>query len=159
VEASAIDLIGKANLTNRMSGHHEGSFGRITSQRVISMLTAKKINVQHKAILLTINKYYRSDMSPEELYEMTRGIWKVGETNRNRVEFAISLYQGIVLEVYRIEQWYPAGTLIYNTRDSSHFKDSGRWEFSGSIAHDIRDEYVGFSVGKAGQNPIRYVNI
>jgi hypothetical protein len=159
VEAAAIDLIGKARLTNRMSGHHESSFGRITSQRVISMLTARKIKVQHKAILITINKLYRSDMSPEELYEVTRGIWRVGEPNRNKVEFAMALYQGIVLEVYRIKQWYPAGTLKYKTRDSSDFKNSGRWEFSGSIAKDIREEYIDFSVGKAGQNPIRYVNI
>ena len=159
VEAAAIDLIGKGLLTNRMSGHHEDSFGRITSQRVISMLTAKKIEVQHKSILITINKLYRSDMSPEELYEVTRGIWRVGETNRNKVEFAMALYQGVVLEVYRIEQWHPAGTFEYKTRDSSDFKSSGRWEFSGSVAKDIRDEYIGFSVGKAGQNPIRYVNI
>ena len=159
VEAAAIDLIGKARLTNRMSGHHESSFGRITSQRVISMLTARKIKVQHKAILITINKLYRSDMSPEELYEVTRGIWRVGEPNRNKVEFAMALYQGIVLEVYRIKQWYPAGTLKYKTRDSSDFKNSGRWEFSGSIAKDIREEYIDFSVGKAGQNPIRYVNV
>ena len=111
VEAAAIDLIGKAMLTNRMAGHHEGSSGRITSQRVISMLTAKKIKVNHKAILITINKLYRSDMSPEELYEVTRGIWRVGEINRNKVEYAISLYQGIVLEVYRIEcdTSYPVG--------------------------------------------------
>jgi hypothetical protein len=71
----------------------------------------------------------------------------------------MALYQGIVLEVYRIKQWYPAGTLKYKTRDSSDFKKSGRWEFSGSIAKDIREEYIDFSVGKAGQNPIRYVNI
>ena len=159
VEAAAIDLIGKARLTNRKAGHHEGSYGRITSQRVISLLTAKRVRVQHKAILLTINSLYRSDMSKEELYETTRGIWKVGETNRNKVEYALALYQGIVLEVYRIKQWYPAGTLKYKTRDSSEFKNSGRWEFSGSIAQDIRDEYVDFSVGKAGQNPIRYVNV
>jgi hypothetical protein len=159
VEAASIDLIGKDKLTNRMSGHHESSFGRITSQRVISMLTARKVKVQHKAILITINKLYRSDMSPEELYEVTRGIWKVGEASRNKVEFAMSIYQGIVLEVYRIEQWYPAGTLKYKTRDSSDFKNSGRWEFSGSVAKDIREEYVDFSVGKAGQNPIRYVNV
>jgi|SRR5688572_2738284 len=159
VEAASIDLIGKARLTNLMAGHHEGSFGRITSQRVISMLTAKKVKVKHKAILITINKLYRSDMSPEELYEVTRGIWKVGEINRNKVEFAMALYQGIVLEVYRIKQWYPAGTLKYKTRDTSHFKNSGRWEFSGSIAKDVREEYIEFSVGKAGQNPIRYVNI
>ncbi|TRZ49416.1 hypothetical protein D4S03_08340 [bacterium] len=159
VEASSIDLIGKAKLTNRVSGCHEGSFGRITSQRVITMLTAKKVKVQHKAILITINKLYRSDMSKEELYETTRGIWIVGETRRNKVEYAMAIYQGIVLEVYRIKQWHPAGTLKYNTRDSSQFKNSGRWEFSGSIAMDVRDEYIGFSVGKAGQNPIRYVNV
>jgi len=159
VEAASIDLIGKAKLTNRMAGHHESSFGRITSQRVITLLTAKKVKVHHKAILLTINSHYRSDMSREELYETTRGIWKVGETNRNKVDFAMALYQGIVLEVYRIKQWYPAGTLKYKTRDSSDFKKSGRWEFSGSIAKDIREEYIDFSVGKAGQNPIRYVNI
>ena len=72
VEAASIDLIGKAKLTNQVAGYHKGSFGRITSQRVISLLTAKKINVKHKAILLTINKFYRSDMSAEELYETTR---------------------------------------------------------------------------------------
>jgi len=159
VEAASIDLIGKAKLTNLMAGQHEGSFGRITSQRVISMLTAKKVKVQHKAILITINKLYRSDMSKEELYEISRGIWVVGEASRNKVEYAMALYQGIVLEVYKIKQWYPAGTLKYNTRDTSHFKNSGRWEFSGSVAKDIREEYIGFSVGKAGQNPIRYVNV
>ena len=159
VEAASIDLLGKAKLTNRISGYHNGSFGRITSQRVITMLTAKKVKVQHKAILITINRLYRSDMSKEELYETTRGIWVVGETRRNKVEYAMALFQGIVLEVYRIEKWYPAGTLKYNTRDSLDFKSSGRWEFSGSIAEHIRDEYIGFSVGKAGQNPIRYVNV
>jgi uncharacterized protein len=159
VEAAAIDLIGKGRLTNRVAGYHKSSFGRITSQRVISLLTAKRINVKHKAILITINKLYRSDMSATELYETTRGIWVVGETSRNRAEYAFSLYQGIVLEVYRIKQWYPAGTLKYKTRDTTHFKDSGRWEFSGSVATDIREQYIGFSVGKAGQNPIRYANI
>lgn len=159
VEATAIDLIGKARLTNLVSGYHGTSYGRITSQRVVSMLTAKKVKVKHKGILITINRLYRSDMTAEELYETTRGIWRVGATRRNKAEYAFSLYQGIVLEVYRIKQWHPAGTLKYKTRETSHFKDSGRWEFSGSVAEDIRDQYVGFSLGKAGQNPIRYVNV
>ena len=70
----------------------------------------------------------------------------------------MAVYQGIVREVYRIDQWHPAGTLEYRTRDSSDFRDSGRWEFSGEVAREIREEYAGFSVGKGGQNPIRYVN-
>lgn len=158
VEASAIDLIGKSKLTNRMSGYHPHSFGRITSQEVISMFSAKPAMVRHKAILITINKMYRSNMSALELYEATRGTWVVGP-RRNIAEFAMAVYQGIVREVYRIIEWHPACTLEYKTRDSSDFRDKNRWEFTGEVAQDIRDEYVGFSVGKGGQNPIRYENI
>ncbi len=157
VEAATIDLIGKAILTNIISGHHEHSFGRINSDEMIVMLNAKPVQVRHKSILITINKLYRSGMTAEELYEATRGTWKVG-SRRNEAKYAMALFQGIVLEVYRIDQWHPAGTLEYQTRDSTGFKGSGRWEFSGGVAQDIRGEYVGFSVGKAGQNPIRYVN-
>ena len=158
VEAAAIDLIGKAKLTNRVSGYHVHRFGRIISQKVIPMFEANPVQVRHKAILLTINRYYRKTMTPLELYEMTRGIWVVG-TRRNKAEYALSLYKGIVLEVYHIKEWHEAGTLPYQTRDSSDFKNSERWEFSGEVAQEIRDEYVGFSVGKAGQNPIRYKNV
>jgi hypothetical protein len=67
-----------------------------------------------------------------------------------------------VREVYRIEQWLPAGTLTYETRDDADFRGSGRWEFEGKVAQDIREIYVGNSIrdylGKSNQNPIRYVN-
>jgi hypothetical protein len=43
------------------------------------------------------------------------------------------------------------GTLKYRTRDSKDFKSSGRWEFEGIAATDIRDAYVGNSVGMGGQ--------
>jgi hypothetical protein len=158
VEAATIDLIGKEKLTNCVSGYHVGSFGRITSQDIISILAAKPVIVRHKAILITINRLYRSHMTQLELYETTRGMWKVG-TRRNQAEYAMCVTHGVVREVYRIDQWFPAGTLTYQTRDSSTFKLSGRWEFSVEIAFDMRDDFVGFSVGKAGQNPIRYVNI
>jgi hypothetical protein len=158
VEAAAIDLIGKAKLTNFLSGYHKQSFPRINSQEVIAMLTAKSVQVRHKAIIFTINRLFRSDMTPLELYETTRGIWRVGR-RKDKAEYAMSVVRGIVHEVYRIEQWYPAGTLEYQTRDSSAFSNSGRWEFSGHVAQEIRDEYVGFSVGKRWQNPIRYENV
>jgi len=158
VEAAAIDLMGLSRLTNCVAGHHDTSFGRITSQELITLLTAQPVTVRHKAVLITINRLYRSDMEPQELYEATRGIWQIGP-RRDGIEYAFAIYQGIVREVYRIEKWHPAGTLVYQTRDSAEFKDSGRWEFSGVVADDIRTEYVGHSVGKGGQNPIRYVNV
>lgn len=157
VEAAAIDLIGRKVLTNLVAGHHKNSFGRITSQELKRIVEAKPVKVRHNAVLLTINSLYRSDMSALELYETTRGCWRVAP-DRNKPEYAFSLFQGIVLEVYKIHQWYPAGTLEYKTRDSSTLRKEGRWEFSGEIATEIREEYVSFSVGKAGQNPIRYIS-
>jgi uncharacterized protein len=124
----------------------------------ITLCTAKPVLLRHKVILITINTLYRSNMTPLECYEATRGIWVVGP-RRHRADYAMAVYQGIVREVYRIEQWYPAGTLAYHTRDASGFQGSGRWEFSGSVAPEIRDASVGFSVGKSGQNPMRYVNV
>ena len=122
------------------------------------MFATNPIEVHHKAILFTINKLYHDDMTPLELYEATRVFWVVGP-RKNGADYAMAVYQGIVREVYRIEQWYPAGTLKYRTRDSSEYENVGRWEFTGTIAYDIRDEYIGFSVGKGGQNPIRYRNV
>jgi hypothetical protein len=52
------------------------------------------VAVRHKAVLITINKLYRSDMSADELHETTRGVWKVG-VKRERAEYAIAVYQGI----------------------------------------------------------------
>jgi len=162
IEASAIDLIGLPQLTNKCRGNHPGSFGRISSEDLNIMLTAKPAIIRHPTLLITINKLYRSNMSKEELYEATRGIWRLGP-DRERAELALTVYQGIVREVYRIDHWCKAGTLSYRTRDDSQFRHSGRWEFVGSVAEDIRSKYVNKSVrgylGRSNQFPVRYVNI
>ena len=158
VEASAIDLVSLPRLTNRVAGHHDRSFGRIGSTELIQMLCAKPVEVRHKTLLITVNRLYRSNMSSEELYETTRGIWKLG-SRREKAEYGMAVYQGIVREVYRIEKWHPAGTLPYQTRDARGFNESGRWEFEGCVASEIREQYVGNFVGVGGQNPIRYMNI
>jgi uncharacterized protein len=158
VEASAIDLIGKNRLTNKMSGHHKGSFPRISSKELILMLNAKKTEVRHKAILITINRLYRSDMTAQELYEATRGTWRIGQ-RRNQADVVMAVYQGIVREVYKIEKWHPAGTIEYQTRNSLELQTEKRWEFEGEKSEEkIRSQYLGFNVGKSGQNPIRYIN-
>jgi hypothetical protein len=74
------------------------------------------------------------------------------------------VYQGIIREVYKVNQWFTAGTLQYDYRD---LKDSssmkGRWEFDGEIADSsIRDRLKGNStkncLKRGSQNPIRYIN-
>jgi hypothetical protein len=162
VEASVIDFIGTGMLTNKVRGYHSRSYGRISAEEILTTFTAQPVEITHKVLLITINRLYRSGMSSQELYEATRGIWKVGR-RRARADYAFAVYRGIVREVYQIDQWHPAGTLAYETRDDSDFRGSGRWEFGGEIALDIREIYVANSIrdylGTSNQNPIRYVNI
>ncbi len=161
IEASLIDFVGTTQLTNKVRGLHSRTYGRITLKELIATSTAEQVEIDHRVMLITINKRYRSNMNPLELLEATRGIWKVGP-RRERSAYAFAVYRGTVREVYQINQWHPAGTLKYKTRDSRDFLGSGRWEFDGQVAQHIREIYVGKSVrsyqGKSNQNPIRYVN-
>ena len=163
IEASAIDLIGITNLTNNVRGNHSRTLGRVAVEDILIEFTAKPAKIQHKTILIKINKTFRSDMTSDELYEATRGVWVVGK-RREHVELAFAVYHGIVREVYKIHKWYPVGTLDYKYRDISKLKNENRWEFKGIVAKkDIRELYVKKSVrdylSQGSQNPIRYVNV
>ena len=160
LEAALIDFVGIANLTNKVRGIHSRSFGLISVDEIIAIYTAKDVNVEDKVMLIKINKLYHSKMSEQELYEATRGIWKLGE-RREQAEYAFSVFQGIVREVYSIGKWHPAGTLEYQFRELSDY--NGRWEFEGNVASEyIRKKYVRKSIrqyiSKGNQNPIKYIN-
>ena len=43
-------------------------------------------------------------MGPMELYDYTRGIWKIGP-KRDRVDYAFAVYDGVIQETYKIESW------------------------------------------------------
>ena len=118
--------------------------------------------IEEKVILVRINKLYHDSMTPEEMYEATCGVWKVGE-RREEADYAFTVFQGEVKEVYRINSWLPAGTSSYNTRPTSDVEVEGRWEFNGALAEEgIRNRYIGKSVKEylpvGAVNPIVYIN-
>lgn len=49
-------------------------------------------------------------MSASELYEATRGIWKVGGSRRTRVKYALAVFEGIVQDVFAVESRQRAGS-------------------------------------------------
>lgn len=126
------------------------------------MTISTDIEVTESAILIRINQYYREGMSSDALYEATRGVWVIGE-NRNKADFALSIANGIVREVYRINSWHPAGTTPYHTRPREDVNYPNRWEFIGEVAPSaIREKYLDKSVAhyfkRGAANPIMYVN-
>lgn len=121
-----------------------------------------EISISEKAILVRINQLYRESMSAEELYEATMGVWKVG-IRWEEADYAFTLFQGEIKEIYKINSWLPAGTYEYKSRPRSDVEIEGRWEFIGSLAEDkMRKKYIGRTVRnylpQGMVNPIVYIN-
>ena len=163
VESAAIDLIGVSELTNRVRGHGFLEGGRARLEDLVQDLNAEEVRINDKAILINISRLYRYGMSALELYDATRGVWKVGD-RCIAAEYAFCLYGGIVREVYTISAWVPAGsTMTGRNFEEKAYDMSKRREFVGKVAPEpIRKKYLGKSVRsyltQGSQNPIKYVN-
>lgn len=163
VEAAAIDLIGINNLTNSQRGHDASTYGKIDVSKLDARYSSYELNesdFNENTILIRIGKYYRNDLSPAELYDWTRGMWRVNINEAKQMRYALSVYEGMVMEVYEIVDWYKAYT-TFTMRDY-YAPDEGRYEFVGRIANEkIRNKYKDKSVAKlfskGNQNPIRYI--
>lgn len=161
VEAAIIDLIGKDKLTNRVRGWQSGFFGRVEVNQLISHYEREHVNIDEPAILIRLNRLFRYDMNDIELYDATRGVWRIGE-DREKVEYAFAVFDGIIHEVYQVIAWFKAGS-TFNTRGSLE-DEPNRWEFVSQRAEEtLRSKYIGKSVEhyllRSAQNPIKYVNI
>ena len=120
------------------------------------------ISIQEPSLLIRIPKLFRTGMSSRNLYDATRGAWKLGRRQRARLAFAVD--SGIVREVYEIENWHPAGSTQYVARKFENVDIQGSWEFTGRVASaDVRDKYVGQSVAdyfpRGARAPVIYVNL
>lgn len=163
IEAAVIDAIGPHKLTNAVRGWETGKVGRMPLKELAALYGATPVEVVHPSLLIRINRLYRYGMEEAELYEITRGIWKLGP-KRARAQFAFSVFHGVVRAVFEIESWHRERTTPYHIRV---FDDPtprpGRCEFIGKLADSsIRMQYVGRSVTKylkqGLQSPVVYVN-
>lgn len=160
VEAVCIDLIGIHKLTNLVSGHRSSWGGRRSADEIITEFAAQPVEINDRAITININRSYVYGMSEEDLYDATRGVWKIGERRKN-ASIALAVCRGIVREVYSIEQWYPAGTTQYTRQIFEPEELQNRFEFTGRVAASwLQEKYKGKRVPptKSAQNPIRYYN-
>lgn len=167
VEAAAIDLIGIENLTNQQRGHHSSVYGKIEASLLESRYNCEELDIkdfQENVMLIRINKLYHNEMTPYELYEITRAYWRVNLEQAKKVRYALAVYYGMVLEVYEIAEWLPAFSTMMNHRVDNSEELKNRYEFVGRIASDdIRNKYKDKSVAnifsKGEQNPIRYIMV
>jgi len=129
-----------------------------------------EIKITEKSILIKVNQSYRADMPAYELYEYTRGRWKVDLKKAREVDYAFAVFQGIIKEVYKVVEWYPAGEILSliifknNEQENAPDQFGGRSTFVGRLAEaNLRERYIGKSVDqyfkKGMANPILYLNL
>lgn len=165
VEAAAIDLIGIENLTNRQRGHQSSVYGKIEVSMLESRYNSEELSIEDfndNVMLIKVNKLYRNDMDTNEIYEITRGYWRVSYEQAKKIKYALAVYYGMVLEVFEIAEWFPALTTMMVQRVDNRDELKKRYEFVGRLAPDsIRKKYKNKSVSniftKGEQNPIRYI--
>lgn len=121
-----------------------------------------EVKIDEKVILIRINQLFKENMSDLEIYEATRGVWRIGD-RRKKAEYAFSVFEGYIKEVFQIKRWLVAGTLKYSTIPQQEMMVAGRWELEGVIANpQIRQKYLGKCIKsyfpKGASNPIMYVN-
>jgi uncharacterized protein len=160
MEAAVIDLFGKDDLSNKVGGYRSRTHGRMTIEQLRATYEQQEVKVDVPAILIRINSKYRHNMSPVELYDVTRHAWVVGD-RAEKIKYAFSVYDGVVREVYQISAWMDAGSTFLNEEPQGAGREKKRKEFVGRVApDDIRKRFLYKSVAayfKQGQqNPITY---
>jgi hypothetical protein len=163
VEAAVIDALKLENLANRIRGWRGRRFGRTPWNEAVAHYTKRRARIKEPAILIRINHLYRPDMTPAELYDATRSAWKLGD-QRTKAHYAFAVFERVIREVYRIQDWLPGGTTFAAQNGGRRRRLTGRWEFVGTLAEDgIRKRYVNRWVGDGflpgARNPIMYANL
>jgi len=118
------------------------------------------VTIDDRVVAININRTYRQGISADDLYDCTRGIWRLSRERAEKAQYAFAVYQGVIREVYEIDKWLSAGSTKYQRRQFSQESLKGRYEFTGKVAPDrIRDKYVSEHMPERHtQNPIRYYN-
>lgn len=105
--------------------------------------------VAEPTLIVVINKAWNPTLSKDELYDATRGHWRVGKQSRDAVSLVIGVAGQRVRSVFRPARWFP----------SPNTGEEGRWGFEGTSAEDL-ESIIGTSVRRIGPpkgaaNPVR----
>lgn len=109
-------------------------------------------------VLLRIDNSYRMRMTAEELYEVTRGDWKIApEKHFIQPQYAIAVAFRVIREVYEIHDWHPLLISKWYVGGTGY----GRQRFDGVVASDKGDligKRVESYIHPRSSSPITYVN-
>lgn len=170
VEAAIIDTIGISNLTNIVKGYGT-DHGRSDSISLNTKLGGRPLDIKefgNTGVLLFF--CHKSLAGGYNIYDCTRQFWNVSGTKIKKrddkgnlhYKYAFGMKGNTVLEVFRIIEWFPAGTTVSTRECNSDGKNE--WEFIGSYANPQWSKFKNRILHenseplKASQIGFRYIN-
>lgn len=95
-------------LTNKVAGHH-GGLGAMEVNELEKLYGAQPIDSsclnKYKLMVVKLNRTYRSDMTDDELYEVTRGNWRASLEKAKQADYVLAVYKSLVVGVYKPDKW------------------------------------------------------
>jgi hypothetical protein len=145
----AYDATG-VELTNLQGGHNSATHGLSTVEAAVARLAAPLApSISQPVVVLIINRAWRPDMNPEEIYQATRGHWIVSLRTRQLVKYAFGVAYGLIRGVYRVDSWFA----------SPQPDEEGKWGFAGTTDSEMTARFLGTSVRhlvtEHARNPVR----
>src|SRR5436309_14838422 len=119
-------------------------------------MSRNEVQIDDPVVAININQTYRHGINDDDLYDCTRGIWRLNKDHAEKATYAFAVYQGVIKEVYEIDKWFPAGSTKYLRRRFNPTDLFERFEFIGRVAPDnVRGKYIGKTMPiRPGRNPI-----
>jgi hypothetical protein len=153
-----------SKITNIVAGHHSFDQGIKTIGECEVLYNCKKLNaedIKHKILVININKTFDTGKKKikinnpiyarPNIYEATRGWWRLNKNKAEKVDYVLAEYKGIVRAIFEAKRWL---------QDKN--RGDKRWGFEGEEVVDkaILDIYLNKEVPKSRgtANPIRYFN-
>ncbi|MCB2411529.1 hypothetical protein LGT39_01530 [Demequina sp. TTPB684] len=150
VEQSVIDGFAASRhaLTNLVRGHDSGTLGLASLPAVVARYVAPPCPpIDEPVIMVKIQRGWRPDMTEVEVFEQTRGHWRISEHVRRHAGYCLGVAYGVVRGAYRVDSWFPS--------QMPWDEGKNRWGFEGGPAEELAYA-VGTQVRGAFPNQVMY---
>ena len=135
IESVLIDVYSLGMLTNEVKGisSDKGPINAITLQKNLSIVEYDEIDFKY--IIIKIKDHWLAHNNYDR-YETTRKAWKINVNNTKGYDYVLSVSNGIVKEVYKVNDWYAM--------------EDNRYGFNGELALDIiRNKFINKKIPEA----------
>lgn len=157
IESSCIDLLQYLQypLANLQSGNKSLYKGLMSVKEVNNIYAAESLNTMGSdCMLIKINRSYdiirkRNHQIPtsEDIYYATKGVWAMSLNTAKNFKYVLSVYKGLVVEVFEVDDWYAEKRGYTSSKDKHGNKKRNGCSFNGKVAiSEIRDLYLDKSV-------------